>query len=462
MSMMPYNTEPQSRQRMRPWLESRINSREIAGLEWVDQSQLVFKVPWKHVGNREWKEDDSQIFKEWAVHTGRYTEGVDTPDWPTWKTRFRCALTKLPDIKELKDQNQLDGNVNEPYRVYQFLQRNNFSQDIASPQSIYDGDIHNQGPVVPTTVGDEISTGSADRLASDLERIHTDDLIKCPSTEIRNAADEMDTSSGGFDNVQNMELSVSNIHQIANKPYPGEQMPIRLIIKPEIIFDAHIYITLKYRTQTILEKLITNTYGCRIFHGKQEQFIQDFKHEQDFTENLFGSQYAEPIQLPPCDTSNSQQKKLTDDLLNVTDRGIQFKMDAGNIIAIRKCRCTVFVSSPSLNNGQTTKLRRDEATVIFDFHQYFYPALEKYMYGHGPKPSTDVLVSFGQRFHEKDSASSLLISANLVHTYACQLLTTVTCSSPHSPPIEISKSDDYDKFLDQSRLVSLQRQTNVF
>ena len=62
-------------------------------------------------------------FQEWAVHTGRFTQGVDQADWPTWKTRFRCALTKLPDIKELKEQNQLEGNIAEPYRVYQFVQR---------------------------------------------------------------------------------------------------------------------------------------------------------------------------------------------------------------------------------------------------------------------------------------------------------------------------------------------------
>ena len=61
---MAYQGEPQStRQRMRPWLENRINSGEIAGLEWIDKTQLIFKVPWKHVNKREWKEDDSQIFK---------------------------------------------------------------------------------------------------------------------------------------------------------------------------------------------------------------------------------------------------------------------------------------------------------------------------------------------------------------------------------------------------------------
>ena len=61
---MAFQGEPQStRQRMRPWLENRINSGEIPGLEWIDKTQLIFKVPWKHVGNREWREGDSQIFK---------------------------------------------------------------------------------------------------------------------------------------------------------------------------------------------------------------------------------------------------------------------------------------------------------------------------------------------------------------------------------------------------------------
>lgn len=60
----------------------------------------------------------------WAVHTGRFRENVDSPDWPTWKTRFRCALTKLPDIKERKEMNKLDGQTDEPYRVYQFVERN--------------------------------------------------------------------------------------------------------------------------------------------------------------------------------------------------------------------------------------------------------------------------------------------------------------------------------------------------
>ena len=56
-SLMMYQGEPQSsRQRMRPWLEARVNSGEIPGLEWIDRNRRIFKVPWKSVNNRDWTE----------------------------------------------------------------------------------------------------------------------------------------------------------------------------------------------------------------------------------------------------------------------------------------------------------------------------------------------------------------------------------------------------------------------
>ena len=64
MSNSYHNTsEHSTRQRLRPWLESRINSGDIPGLEWIDREQKIFKVPWKHVGNREWQTIDATIFK---------------------------------------------------------------------------------------------------------------------------------------------------------------------------------------------------------------------------------------------------------------------------------------------------------------------------------------------------------------------------------------------------------------
>jgi hypothetical protein len=61
--------------------------------------------------------------QEWAIQTGRYREGIDEEDYPTWKTRLRCAFNKAPDIEEVRDRRHLDGP--EPYRVYRFRQAPN-------------------------------------------------------------------------------------------------------------------------------------------------------------------------------------------------------------------------------------------------------------------------------------------------------------------------------------------------
>lgn len=60
------------------------------------------------------------MLRNWALHTKKWQEGQPT-DISTWKTRFRCALTKLQDIVELNTLHQTEGD--EPYRVYQFKEK---------------------------------------------------------------------------------------------------------------------------------------------------------------------------------------------------------------------------------------------------------------------------------------------------------------------------------------------------
>jgi len=69
--------------------------------------------------------------QEWAKQTGRYREGVDDEDYPTWKTRLRCALNKAADITELVDMRSTDSS--DPYRVYCF------KQDVAGTTYIQGG-----------------------------------------------------------------------------------------------------------------------------------------------------------------------------------------------------------------------------------------------------------------------------------------------------------------------------------
>ncbi|XP_056586265.1 interferon regulatory factor 1b [Triplophysa dalaica] len=111
---------PVSRMRMRPWLESKVESNTIAGLVWVDKDKMMFSIPWKHAARHGWEVDkDACLFKQWAIHTGKFREGVTQPDPKTWKANFRCAMNSLPDIEEVKDKsvNKGCGAV----RVYRML-----------------------------------------------------------------------------------------------------------------------------------------------------------------------------------------------------------------------------------------------------------------------------------------------------------------------------------------------------
>ncbi|XP_063148957.1 interferon regulatory factor 1 [Candoia aspera] len=111
---------PQARMRMRPWLELQINSNKIPGLSWINKEEKVFQIPWKHAAKHGWElEKDAYLFKNWAIHTGRYKEGDVQPDPKTWKANFRCAMNSLPDIQEVKDQSISKGSS--AIRVYRML-----------------------------------------------------------------------------------------------------------------------------------------------------------------------------------------------------------------------------------------------------------------------------------------------------------------------------------------------------
>ncbi|XP_031565347.1 uncharacterized protein LOC116300595 isoform X3 [Actinia tenebrosa] len=104
------------RQRLRPWLEARVDSGDVPGLCWLDKERTKFRVTWKHAGKPDFDLDkDAVLFRMWAEHTGKYKRG-EQPDPSTWKTRFRCALHKMPDIEEIRVPHSLDEK--EPYRVF--------------------------------------------------------------------------------------------------------------------------------------------------------------------------------------------------------------------------------------------------------------------------------------------------------------------------------------------------------
>jgi len=139
---------PEYRDRLRTWLVKMINSGTISGLVWENQENTIFRMPWKHAGRQDYNlEEDSKIFMAWAKHSGRYRAGIDKPEPIVWKTRLRCALNKMPDIRELPERSRLD--VSEPYRVYQLLPPVHKASQIRRRNNIKSSSSSQKSPIRP-------------------------------------------------------------------------------------------------------------------------------------------------------------------------------------------------------------------------------------------------------------------------------------------------------------------------
>ncbi|XP_047442290.1 interferon regulatory factor 4-like isoform X2 [Mugil cephalus] len=106
--------------KLRQWLIEQVDCGKYPGLVWENDEKSIFRIPWKHAGKQDYNRDeDAALFKAWALFKGKFREGVDKPDPPTWKTRLRCALNKSNDFEELVERSQLD--ISDPYKVYRII-----------------------------------------------------------------------------------------------------------------------------------------------------------------------------------------------------------------------------------------------------------------------------------------------------------------------------------------------------
>uniref|UniRef100_A0A3B4T401 Interferon regulatory factor 4-like n=1 Tax=Seriola dumerili TaxID=41447 RepID=A0A3B4T401_SERDU len=106
--------------KLRQWLIDQVDCGKYPGLVWENDEKTIFRIPWKHAGKQDYNRDeDAALFKAWALFKGKFREGIDKPDPPTWKTRLRCALNKSNDFEELVERSQLD--ISDPYKVYRII-----------------------------------------------------------------------------------------------------------------------------------------------------------------------------------------------------------------------------------------------------------------------------------------------------------------------------------------------------
>ncbi|MGH0156682.1 UNVERIFIED_CONTAM: hypothetical protein FKN15_040617 [Acipenser sinensis] len=100
---------------LEPWLVEQINSGRYPGLSWTNEALKQFRISWKHDGQKDLTPEDTMIFKDWAVVTGRYRKGIDQPDPAYWSRHFQRALDKDESLVLRADHSR---DPVDPHKIY--------------------------------------------------------------------------------------------------------------------------------------------------------------------------------------------------------------------------------------------------------------------------------------------------------------------------------------------------------
>nr|QNL15276.1 interferon regulatory factor 3-like protein [Littorina littorea] len=486
----PSGSGRQQRQRLKPWLIEQVNSGLCPGVSWVDEQQGIFRIPWKHCGRSDWTEQDGHLYMAWAIHTGRFKEGEDKPDWPTWKTRLRCALNKMkPDIVCLQEESTTD-DVDDPHRVYQFVRKQGVGsasppqqQYAHTPQSAYSEDSSTCGSPSPfclsphrpnglqanipsVVIESPVTDGAAapvqdqvyddplvSSLGSSLGQLKTEDLVKdkidINYSQYLTGGNSMESNMSLTSPPQSMEtdslkdsLKDAGYHQLAQlvmseskqhvKTEPGCAQPF---INPH-----EMTLMIRYRRNFITQTQVWKPQGCRVYHG-------DSIPPSFWVKELFGDPQAEQVSIPDVTGQLEQSHKDSLDylkLLKALQFGISIFIHENDIYILRRCQASIFTAPANKKVKETIKVERGPQPVkVFDFNNDFLPALLLYKQDLGPRPSPLVVIAIGQPFRpDDDPYGSLLLSVTVCHSLASRLLQE---NVPESPPLQISHSNEYDR-----------------
>ncbi|CAK8683015.1 unnamed protein product [Clavelina lepadiformis] len=390
--------------RLRYWLIDMINSGTIPGLQWEDPSHTIFRIPWKHAGKNNWKEEDCRIFKAWAEHRGKFKKG-DKIDAATWKTRLRCALNKLPDIKELKDRSHLDGN--DPYRVYQLLPepdkttefeiypRNTWGRE-SSPPHTANNNMHPYAFGYPQQHAVPFN-GAAQNMQISHINLNTDPSKEFGRLQMQETVTNQDyytinkldliSPTEASNSVQKSMLTGPTFSQDSgynasmdprSPPLPGGvaspggsevsagTLPTDLEFDSEQseastgdmrMFSPGMYdlqvpdkapephemdIYIRYRGITVMTEHITEQTGCRIHYG--DTALQRIaKEAYDLPSIVFGPESLQQVGLVECDsyTVSAKQTAFTKHVLENMKRGLIINYEDGCFYAKRLCQSRV-------------------------------------------------------------------------------------------------------------------------
>ncbi|XP_045906752.1 interferon regulatory factor 4-like isoform X1 [Micropterus dolomieu] len=385
--------------KLRQWLIDQVDSGKYPGLVWENDEKSIFRIPWKHAGKQDYNRDeDAALFKAWALFKGKFREGIDKPDPPTWKTRLRCALNKSNDFEELVERSQLD--ISDPYKVYRIIpegakksqshlkllicqttqvdtvaQRPRQEDSPLSPMSYQ---VHPSYPALQTQMPQYMPTPECGWRDYCQEQASLPEL---PFTQCPCPPRSLPWQGPSMENGYQLRASIYSYGPADSQPSPFTlDASIR---SAEALSDIRLHVSVYFRDTLVRDVTISSPEGCHITpcSTDEKHFLPGVPEVVPLpVDSLSGQRRSE--ECPPSPSSN-------------LERGVLLWMGPDGLYARRLCQSRVYWQGGLSQYGDKPNKLEREVTCKLLHTQDYLTEIQSYGLHGRPPPRLQVLLSFG-------------------------------------------------------------------
>ncbi|XP_036054779.1 interferon regulatory factor 9 [Onychomys torridus] len=369
---------PRSTRKLRNWIIEQLESEQFPGVRWDDADKTMFRIPWKHAGKQDFREDqDAALFKAWALYKEKTKEG-ELGNAAVWKTRLRCALNKSSEFEEVPERGRMD--VAEPYKVYRILPP---------------GALPAQRRVQKSPSKRCISSVSPEREDSK-EKGRTDWIVN-----------HSDSGFSGSSIGGSSSSSIGGSSSSSSSPEPEEgaciqEDPVFLEHQLPLNSDYSLLLTFIYSGHVVGEVRVPNL-DCRLV-------AEPLDLESEMLQVTFPKpDPPEPIQH----------------LLSQLERGVLVASNSRGLFVQRLCPIPISWNAPKAPPGPGPHLLPSNKCVELFSTSYFYRDLAQYCQGQGPPPKFQATLHFWEEKSGSDHTQENLITVRMEQAFARHLLETI-------------------------------------
>lgn len=357
----------------------------------------------------------------WALFKGKYKEGVDKPDPPTWKTRLRCALNKSNDFDEMVTRSQLD--ISDPYKVYKIIPegvkrgiKNGFgTTEETSPQMTSTAYLPKELSSHSQVAGYVVPQERRDWRDFPAEQ---QPLPPPPHPELQYGQYHYPSPVRPWQSshMENGYQTTSSFHSYFTDPhltsFSGDQN-----IGGS---DCSLHISLFYRGSLVKEVTTTSPEGCRITSSSSSP------PSPGLEERLFAGADIVLFPYPYPQSQRQGAEKLPVSL----ERGVLLWMAPDGLYAKRLCQNRVYWEGPLAPfTDKPNKLEKEQTVKLFD-KQHFLAELQAYAHHDCPMPRHHVVLCFGDGYPDQQRQRKM-ITAQVEPMFARKLVYYTQQNSGH-------------------------------